>query len=322
MSDLIAAFDGGGTKTAGAMADRHGNIHILQSLGGCNPQDNPAWAGVLTAAIGQALSRARSPAHVVLGLPGYGEVPRHDQAMAALVADILPGGATVLNDVALAYHGAFAGTPGVMILAGTGSMAMAQGPAGLVRTGGWGDLFGDEGSAFWIGRRALALASRALDGRSSDSAFAIALMDIMALDPAADPFAPLNWLMQEAHPRSSIASVARHVDDLAERGDPVAAAILDRAVAHLVWQGTAAAAKAGLSVGYDWSSAGSVFRSSRVAQGVMAGLGRPETPPRLDALGGGLWLAARAAGWEPDARWIARVGAVTRTWAGQETGQD
>lgn len=313
MAELIAALDGGGTKTAGVIADRNGELQVLPGLGGCNPQDNPAWDQVLTAAIAQILSRIRDPAHVVLGLPGYGEVPRHDAAMQALVAGLLSDAATVLNDVALAYHGAFAGAPGVMILAGTGSMAMAQGPAGLMRTGGWGDLFGDEGSAHWIGRRALALVSRALDGRSDDMAFATALMEALGLDPRADAFAPLNWLMEEAHPRSRIASVARHVDNLSEKGDPVATAILDRAAAHLVWQGRAAAAKAGLGPDHAWSSAGSVFRSRRVAQGVAAGLARDATPPRLDALGGGLWLAARKAGWDPDARWIARVGAVTRT---------
>jgi glucosamine kinase len=316
MTELIAAIDGGGTKTAAALADRRGNIIALPSLAGCNPQDGDGWEVVLTAALGQVMARARGLVRVTLGLPGFGEVPHHDAAMLALVGSVLSEGVEVMNDVALAYHGAFAGAPGVLILAGTGSMAMAMGPKGLHRVGGWGDLFGDEGSAFWIGRRALTQVSRALDGRTGDRAFADALLELMGLDAGADPFAPLNWIMSEPLPRASIAGVARHVDALAVAGDPVASAIMTRAAGHLVWLVRSAAAQAGLTEGYDWCHAGSVFRSAAMVAGVSDGLGRAPEPARLDALGGGLWLAAEAAGWAPDAGWIARVGSATRAWAG------
>ena len=69
-----------------------------------------------------------------------------------------------MNDVEAAFVGAFAGRPGVLLLAGTGSMAWGSDGTRQVRTGGWGEGFGDEGSAYWIGRRALGLASQALDG--------------------------------------------------------------------------------------------------------------------------------------------------------------
>ena len=63
----------------------------------------------------------------------------------------------VLPDLELAHAAAFAGGSGVLVLAGTGSVALAQGRDGkLRRAGGWGPLLGDEGSAFWIGKRALA----------------------------------------------------------------------------------------------------------------------------------------------------------------------
>ena len=106
------------------------------------------------------------------------------------------------------------------------------------------------------------------------------------------------------------------MDALAGAGDPVAGAIMARAAGHRVWLGRSAAAQAGLAEGYDWCHAGSVFRSAAVVAGVSDGLGRGPVPARLDALGGGLWLAAKAAGWAPDGPWIARVGAATRAWAG------
>ncbi|WP_342028456.1 BadF/BadG/BcrA/BcrD ATPase family protein, partial [Rhizobium ecuadorense] len=59
----------------------------------------------------------------------------------------------VLNDVDAAHLGAFAAKPGILILSGTGSMAWARNSKGQsARTGGWGDLIGDEGSSHWIGQ--------------------------------------------------------------------------------------------------------------------------------------------------------------------------
>lgn len=63
---------------------------------------------------------------------------------------------TVLSDVELAHRAAFGGDPGIVVLAGTGSIAYARNARGrTARAGGWGPLLGDEGSAFWIGREAL-----------------------------------------------------------------------------------------------------------------------------------------------------------------------
>ena len=85
----------------------------------------------------------------------------------------------VVNDVRVAFDGAFACGPGALILSGTGSMAWAslgRPNSPHVRVGGWGDLFGDEGSGYWIGREALTLVSRHLDGRASVPAFAEGLL--------------------------------------------------------------------------------------------------------------------------------------------------
>ncbi|MCC5975595.1 MAG: hypothetical protein JJT81_16300 [Rubellimicrobium sp.] len=294
----MAAIDGGGTKTAAAIADRTGRVTVLPELGGCNPQDNPGWADTLQSAIAAITARG-APSFTIAGLPGHGEVPDHDRAMERLVTGLLPQ-ADVINDVAMAWHGAFAGAEGVLVLAGTGSMAMAAGPAGLHRVGGWGDLIGDEGSALWIGQEALRLCAQAWDGRrgAADRAFAEALSVRLSL-VADHPFPFLDWLMQQPHPRIAMAGVARHVDALADAGDAVAQAILARAGEELVIQAQAVAGRAGLGRGFDWTSAGSVLRSRTVAQAVAQGLGRAPIQPRLDALRGGLWLAAERAGWAP-----------------------
>ncbi len=306
MRDFVAAVDGGGTKTAIALADRDGAVTILPRAAGCNPQDNPAWAENLSQAIGQITS-VGVPAFVVLGLPGHGEVPDHDAAMDRLVARHLSA-ALVMNDVALAWHGAFAGEEGVLLLAGTGSMAMASGPDGLHRVGGWGDLIGDEGSAFWIGQTALRLASQAWDGRREgpDLAFARALLARMGLSDAT-PFPFLDWLMGQPHPRTAIAELAQVVDSLAQAGDPAAQGLLVEAARELSLQARAAARRAGLAPGFSWCPAGSVFHSRFLSRAVADALGQPPQAGRLDALGGGLWLAAQKAGWAPDLRWQSRL---------------
>ncbi|MGO7755646.1 BadF/BadG/BcrA/BcrD ATPase family protein, partial [Rhizobium ruizarguesonis] len=79
----------------------------------------------------------------------------------------------VLNDVDAANLGAFAGEQGILILSGTGSMAWARNSKGQsARTGGWGDLIGDEGSRHWIGQKALNLVSQSLDGSAPATALA------------------------------------------------------------------------------------------------------------------------------------------------------
>jgi glucosamine kinase len=302
--DVVAVVDGGGTKTAAALADREGRVTILPPGRGCNPQDDPDWAVVL----GGVLAALGRPVAAVVGLPGWGEVAAHDRAMAALVAARLPG-AEVLNDVDLAWRGAFPEGDGVLILAGTGSMAWARGG---VRVGGWGDLMGDEGSAFWIGQRALSEMARAIDGRSGALGFARALGGRLGCGAAG--FAPLAWVMAAEHPRAAVAAVAREVDALAEAGDAVARGILAAAAAELAGLGRVAAVRAGLGAeGWpaDWAAAGSVFASRWVREGVAAGMGRAAVPARFSALGGGLRAAALRAGWDVGGTWEARVVAAT-----------
>jgi N-acetylglucosamine kinase len=303
----VAALDAGGTKTLAARAWRDGRVALCAPRPEANPQDGPAWRGVLAAALGD-LSAGR-PAAGTFGLAGWGEVPAHDAAVAALIAAAFPAPALLLNDVELAARAAFPDGEGVLVLSGTGSMAMALGPAGTVRAGGWGDLIGDEGSAFWIGREALALASRALDGRAEEVSFARALLQSLGLDTGGPPFALLAWLAEAPSPRARIAAVAAAVDGLAEGGDGTAAGLLAAAGGHLAAAAAAAARRAGLPAGFRWAPGGSAFRSRSLTRAVAAALG-PPVPPRLSPLAGGLRLAAEAAGWAPDEAWTARVAAA------------
>ena len=212
-----------------------------------------------------------------------------------------------MNDVELAFRGAFPDADGILVLSGTGSMAMGQGPQGLVRVGGWGDLFGDEGSAFWIGRIGLQRASQMRDGRIADTGFADRLSEKLQIT-AADGFFGLSvWANTHPHPRSAIAKVSLYINELSDEADATACAILDAAAAELVAHVHSVARRAHLQTPWRWTTAGSVFQSARMMQRVTELLDCPPVAPAFDALGGGLWLAATAAGWPVDAGWATRI---------------
>jgi len=314
MTMFVGAIDCGGTKTQAALADRRGAVHFLPPQAGCNPQDGPAWQARLSALMA-AILRAGPLQAAVLGMAGHGEVPEHDRDTAALAVSLLGPGVRILNDVELALRAAFGDGEGVLVLAGTGSMAMAQGPRGIARAGGWGDLIGDEGSANWIGARALRLAARALDGQGGDADFARALMARLGVAPADDPTGPLRFAMATDTPRAAIAQVAMQVDALALAGQPTAQAILARGARHLARTARAAARGAGLAAPQPWSTAGSVMRSATLLAALTVEMTAAPRPAQMTALGGGLRLAAQQAGWALPPGWHARVAAATRAWA-------
>jgi N-acetylglucosamine kinase-like BadF-type ATPase len=244
----------------------------------------------------------------VLGLPAYGEMAAVSAAQEQAATALLPHPPLIENDVHVAFDGAFAGAAGVLILAGTGSMAWGgDGAEHYVRVGGWGEAFGDDGSAWWIGHEAVSLTSRVLDGRLSGSGFAEGILAAIGLTSQDAHAGLLGWYHGLAHPRAQVAALAGRVDELAERGDAIAGALLADAVAHLAAHVEAASRRLGV-VQPAWSYAGGVFCSRTVMRLMIERLGRPQ-PPLLPPVGGALWRAAREAGWRTDAAWIGRLAA-------------
>ncbi|QEN85806.1 N-acetylglucosamine kinase [Labrys sp. KNU-23] len=304
----VLAIDGGGTKTILATASRDGVIDTWLEGPGINPVDNPDWLASFEAQIQAAGAAARTCDHAVLALPAYGEIAAVTQSQNQAAASALGQSHAILNDVEAAHVAAFAGGPGVLILAGTGSMAWARDEHGnSLRVGGWGDAFGDEGSAFWIGREAIARLSRALDGRLVAPALVEALFAFLGLDRADPPQALLQWHVELSHPRSQIAALSVLVDRLAEAGEEVAVAILAEAAEHLARHVEAAWRRMKATQCLPWSHAGGVFASKRVMTQLTARLGCPPLPPHLPPIGGALLRAAQDLDWPVDQAWIERL---------------
>jgi len=193
--DLILGIDGGGSKVLVALADRAGKVLRMSRSGGVNPMDNPNWRHELDLSLRPFLEEQRLTA-VAAALPAYGEVARLSEQQREAIASAFPKARQrVFNDVDAAHLGAFAGRPGILILSGTGSMAWGRNSAGVSsRVGGWGDVIGDEGSSYWIGKAALGLVSQSFDGRAAPTMLAKAMFEHLQLD-GSDPVNALGgWV--------------------------------------------------------------------------------------------------------------------------------
>ncbi|MCL6527678.1 MAG: hypothetical protein K6T57_12455 [Thermaceae bacterium] len=303
----VLGVDGGGSKTLMALASPEGQVQGPFRAEGVNPFDNASWKQHLTGLLQQLPCSGSEIAYAALGLPGYGEVPRVSAEQVETVGTALTQTAfAVLNDVEVAFVGAHPGQAGVLILSGTGSMAWAASAHRQLRVGGWGDGFGDEGSAYWIGQRALGSLSKALDGRLEDPGFASGMLEVIG---ARDGEGLLEWFYRLEHPRSGIARLAQSVDHLAGQGNPTARALLKLAADELVLLAQAAFRQLGDPTAHHFSYAGSVFNSALIKAWVGEALQPLGTwaPPALPPIGGALLYAARKAGWPVDPGWIARL---------------
>ena len=310
MSDtLILGVDGGGSKTLLALASRDGRIAAMRSVPGTNPFDQPAWRTHL-AALFEGIGPVAAGA---VGLAGFGEVPALTQALTEQIERLLAAPHSVHNDVQMAFDGAFPAGTGVLILAGTGSMAWAQHRGTKVRVGGWGHLFGDEGSAYWIGNAALRLTAQVLDGRREDRALAEAVLDSIGVGAEQPSAGLLDWHSTRAHMRSAVAGLARVVDRLAGQGDAPARALLGEAADQLCHHVETARRRIGLATA-PWSFAGGVFASPSLQTAMVARLGRA-VPPVLPPIGGALARAAGMAGWPVTESWTE---SLARSLASQE----
>jgi len=179
-----------------------------------------------------ALKRAgrRGPADVLwAGLAGAGTAAPRAAATRALRRLDLTERLIVGTDVEAAFHDAFADGPGLLAIAGTGSIVWARYPDGSERrVGGWGRSLGDEGSGYWIGLEGLRRLTWSADGRSDPTTMKAPLLHACGLEAVDDVVA---WV--EKATKSRVASLVPHVVGCAEEGDPAATAILVEAVEHL-----------------------------------------------------------------------------------------
>ena len=295
MSFYVAGIDGGQSSTTAVIADATGRI-IGRGRNGAADElglgpDSSQLRDALAGALAHARRDARLPgatrfAAIVAGVSGFdGEVRGRTPALATERF-------VLLHDAPIAHAGALAGDAGVIAIAGTGSVVYGTGGTTPSLAGGWGYLFGDEGSAFWFAREMLATLMRGEDDGAADDAgrsAACSFFGLPSLRHVARHFYDGRISRAALAAFAPVAMDFREGRALADRG----AVRLAELVAVAIANGAAPlVAGAGGMFGDD----AFVRRFERSVQAAVPAA--RVVPPRYDASIGAVLLAYRAAGVE------------------------
>jgi N-acetylglucosamine kinase-like BadF-type ATPase len=232
---LYLGVDGGGTKTAFLLLTSDGDVRgVVEGPSSYHVEHGFTEVEAVfvdgVAALGDATGvRPEEIDFAFFGVPGYGEasraVPRLDALPAAALGhDRYRCG----NDMIAGWAGSLAASDGINVVAGTGSMTYGERAGRGVRVGGWGELFGDEGSAYWIGLRGLNAFSRMSDGRLARTLLYERMRALVGSEHDLDMVDVVLTAWNRS--RGRIASLAPMVTTAAADGDPTAVAIVDAAV--------------------------------------------------------------------------------------------
>jgi N-acetylglucosamine kinase-like BadF-type ATPase len=236
---VFLGVDGGGTKTAFCLVSDNGGVAALVQA----PSTDYLSNGIdlvgrvlregISAACAQAATTPDRIRHAFFGLPTYGEVSGDIATLeaaprAALGHDRYACG----NDMVCGWAGSLGGVDGINVVSGTGSITYGEHDGRNARVGGWGELFGDEGSAYWIATQGLGVFSRMADGRLAPGP----LLDILRdhLDLRSDLDVIDIVLNRWEGRRDDIAALSPLIVEASQRGDENARQILVDAAAELV----------------------------------------------------------------------------------------
>jgi N-acetylglucosamine kinase-like BadF-type ATPase len=245
---VFIGIDGGGTRARALVADASGR-ELARRVGGAGivRAEDPAAAAATLAELAHAvLAEAHASATdavLCCALAGAGRDTERDAVRVALTLAGAAAQIVIVGDAEALMTDAFGSDTGVLLVAGTGSIAWARAADGTqTRVGGWGLHLGDEGSGYAIGVATLRAIARAADGRAVATALSAAVLAQLGLAAAGDL---IGWAARAT--KAEIASLAPLALRAAERADRAALDVRDGAVAELVLLATTAARRAGLA---------------------------------------------------------------------------
>jgi len=222
----VIGIDAGGTKTVGLLADETGKVLAEVRGSGANLQTHGELeVEKVFDEIMETLRQGRTISAVGLGIAGVDRP--HDEAVIRGILRRLGHRETarVVNDAAIAL---VAGAPegrGIVVLAGTGSIAYGIDRTGrTARSGGYGFLLADEGSGYWLGHQALRSTVRAADGRGPATRLAPLVYEAMEVTSVGEL---VPRVYEKGLPKHRIAALAPLVQRARDEGDEVAAALIE-----------------------------------------------------------------------------------------------
>lgn len=235
---IFLGVDGGGTKTRFLLIDETGGVlashlegpayYLEIGLDGLREMLGHGIAQTLR----QGQVRAEDLSYAFLGLPAYGEDSKLLSALDAAPLEALPHRRYRCgNDMVCGWAGALAGGDGINIVSGTGSIAYGEYAGRSARAGGWGELFSDEGSSYWLAREGLRLFSRMSDGRLARGPLYEHVRRHFGLGSDLDLCAAIYG--KDIAQRSRFAQLSKVVTAAAAEGDRAALALFESAAREL-----------------------------------------------------------------------------------------
>jgi N-acetylglucosamine kinase-like BadF-type ATPase len=228
--------DGGQSGTTAVIGDESGRVLGTGEAGPCNHAGAEEGRAKLKRAVTASVAAAciqvgLDPAAIRFEAACFGMSGGPEDKETILASVLRVGRLTVTNDAVIALAGATETGQGIITIGGTGSIAFGRNAAGRsARAGGWGYVFGDEGSAFDIARQALRAALRMEEGWGAQTALRAVILDAtrsVNANEAVHRMYTADW------PRDRVARFAPLVDAVAVTGDAVAMEILANAAAQL-----------------------------------------------------------------------------------------
>jgi N-acetylglucosamine kinase-like BadF-type ATPase len=232
---LFVGIDGGQSSTSALIGDESGRVLGSGTGGPCNHTASGEGGERLRSAIRESVSTACVQAGLertvrfavaCCGMSGGPDDKR------SILEELLPAERLIVaTDAEIALAGATTTGRGIIVIAGTGSIAFGRNEAGATaRVGGWGYVFGDEGSAFDIMRQALRAALREEEGWGPRTALRQTLLEATGSRSANEA---LHLFYTPDWPRDRIAALAPLIDAAAVSGDEVACELLHYAALQM-----------------------------------------------------------------------------------------
>jgi N-acetylglucosamine kinase-like BadF-type ATPase len=309
----VLGVDGGGTATRAVILSTDGELAYSGKAGSSNPITvgvDRALASILGAV--NAASEAGNVSRFLasrLGIAGTDRSQLRGKLLARLPASY--GDTAIISDAASALAGATGLKPGVVVIAGTGSIAYGENKAGEhARAGGWGWRLGDEGSGYTIGANAIMAALRAYDARDIGTALTAKILGHLCLSSMEDI---VDWVYSPGREPRDIAYLVPLVREAEAEGDEAARQVLARAGTELGLVAGAVIKRLELRGKFPLSLNGGVFKQPSVYITAFEETVRREAPdciliqPRMPPVLGSALLALRATGVRVDDGLLSKV---------------
>lgn len=303
---VILAIDGGGSRTRCLAINRDGKILGTGAGGASNHLlvDKRVVRASLDEAINAALGEANLTGGDVFcisaGLAGVDYNGAGADEMGDLFSEFGFADAVINGDMIIAHAGALAGSAGVLALAGTGSCILGIDAKGKpIKVGGWGPVYGDEGSAYRIGQTALRAAARAFDGRGEKTALLDAILKEFKIQDFQES---IEFVYLKGMQPREIAALSRMAYKVAEAGDKSAIKIFEQAGEELAESVASAIRRLNLQekkVSYQ----GAVLQSCAIVRERLTECLKKDFPnieiiaPKFAPVIGAFLLGCRAVGW-------------------------